>query len=256
MKIHILRLVNHGHLDIDLLLDLIITWLFLTCSIIFVTSFLKVILIISLCTPSFVPDPNTNICKLYRILIEIWIRTLFVDYLLIKWKQKHQLYGIFYLKQNAFGKYVIQKVECTWSRVLRAGVCSLGIKQTRRRTLYLVSPLDDQYDVFVDWEFFSMCTDLIRCAGTGHLTVDVFWKKIGIWMGQLKVKVKHAPVTHKMLSNISKIICWFGLDCVKLLGYSGRRPDSITQSKPNQHMVLLHSAQHFLSDGGMNHLKF
>ena len=41
----------------------------------------------------------------------------------------------------------------------------------------VVSPLDEQYDVFVDWEFFSMSTDLIRLAGREHLTVDVFWKK-------------------------------------------------------------------------------
>ena len=38
----------------------------------------------------------------------------------------------------------------------------------------IVSPPDDPYDVFVALECFSMSTDLIRCAGTGHLTVDVF----------------------------------------------------------------------------------
>ena len=43
-------------------------------------------------------------------------------------------------------------------------------------------------------------------------------------MGQLKVKVKHAPVTDKVLSKMSKIMCGFGLDCVKLSGYSGRCP--------------------------------
>ena len=83
----------------------------------------------------------------------------------------------------------------------------------------LVCPLGDPYDVFVDWEFFSMSTDLIRCAGKGHLMVDVLWKNFEIWMGQLKVKVKHAPVTHKVLSKMSKIMCEFGLDCVKLSGY-------------------------------------
>ena len=133
MKIHILRLVNHGHLDIDLLLDLIITWLFLTCSIIFVTSFLKVILIISFCTPSFVPDPNTNICKLSRILIEIWIRTLFVDYLLIKWKQKYQLYGIFYLKQNAIKK---KGYINSWPHMILCSTSSCLLNSLALRTLY------------------------------------------------------------------------------------------------------------------------
>ena len=80
----------------------------------------------------------------------------------------------------------------------------------------IVCPLADQYDAFVDWEFFSMCTDLIRCAGRGHLTGDVLWKNFEIWMGQLKVKVKHAPVTHKMLSNMSNTVCRFGLVCVLL----------------------------------------
>ena len=42
-------------------------------------------------------------------------------------------------------------------------------------------------------------------------------------MGQLKVKVKHAPVTHKVLSKMSEIMCGFGLDCVKLSGYTGRK---------------------------------
>ena len=40
-------------------------------------------------------------------------------------------------------------------------------------------------------------------------------------MGQLKFKVKHASITHKVLSKMSKIMCGFGLDCVKFSGYSG-----------------------------------
>ena len=47
----------------------------------------------------------------------------------------------------------------------------------RKLAPYIVSPLEGPYDVFVDWEFFSMSMDLIRCAGRGHLTVDVLWKK-------------------------------------------------------------------------------
>ena len=78
---------------------------------------------------------------------------------------------------------------------------------------HIVSPLDDPYDVFVYWEFFSMSTDLIRCAGRGHLMVDVLWKKFGIWMGQLKVAVIHAPVTQKCWAECNKTMCRFGLDC-------------------------------------------
>ena len=50
--------------------------------------------------------------------------------------------------------------------------------------------------------FFSMSTDLIRLAGRGHVTVDVLWKNFEIWIGQLKVKVKHASVTHIVLSRV------------------------------------------------------
>ena len=74
---------------------------------------------------------------------------------------------------------------------------------------------------FCRLRIFSMCTDLIRCAGAGHLMVDIFWKKIGIWMGQLKVKVIHASVTQKCWAECKKTMCTFGLDCVKLSGYSG-----------------------------------
>ena len=48
-------------------------------------------------------------------------------------------------------------------------------------------------------------------------------------------------------------LVWIVLSCQAT---QAERPDSLTQSKPNQRMVLLHSAQHFLSDGGMNHLNF
>ena len=48
-------------------------------------------------------------------------------------------------------------------------------------------------------------------------------------------------------------LVWIVLSCQAI---QGERPDSLTQSKPNPHMVLLHSAQHFLSDGGMHQLNF
>ena len=109
----------------------------------------------------------------------------------------------------------------------------------------IVCPLADQYDVFVDWKFFSMSTDLIRCAGRGHLTVDVLWKNFEIWMGQLKVKVKHAPSLTKCWARWARScvdLVWIVLSCQAT---QAERPDSLTQSKPNLCMVLLHSAQHF-----------
>ena len=121
------------------------------------------------------------------------------------------------------------------------------------RVPFIVCPLADQYDVFVDWEFFSMCTDLIRCAGRGHLTVDVLWKNFEIWMGQLKVKVIHASITHKVLS---KIMCGFGLDCVKLSGYSGRKAWQLNTIQTKSAHGLVAFCSTFLSDGGMNHLNF
>ena len=75
-------------------------------------------------------------------------------------------------------------------------------------------------------------------------------------MGQLKVKVKHAPVTHKMLSNMSKIMCEFGLDCAKLSGYSGRKAWQLNTIQTKYAHGLAHVAQHFVSDGGMFHLNF
>ena len=39
-------------------------------------------------------------------------------------------------------------------------------------------------------------------------------------------------------------LVWIVLSCQAT---QAERPDSLTQSKPNPHMVLLHSAQHFLS---------
>ena len=110
---------------------------------------------------------------------------------------------------------------------------------------WLVCPLADQYDVFVDWEFFSMCTDLIRCAGRGHLTVDVLWKNFEIWMGQLKVKVKHAPSLTKCWARWARScvdLVWIVLSCQAT---QAERPDSLTQSKPNMHTVLFDYAQHF-----------
>ena len=93
--------------------------------------------------------------------------------------------------------------------------------------------------------FFSMSTDLIRCAGRGHLTVDVLWKNFEIWMGQLKVKVKHAPSLTKCWARWARScvdLVWIVLSCQAT---QAERPDSLTQSKPNLCMVLLHSAQHF-----------
>ena len=93
--------------------------------------------------------------------------------------------------------------------------------------------------------FFSMSMDLIRCAGRGHLTVDVLWKNFEIWMGQLKVKVKHAPSLTKCWARWARScvdLVWIVLSCQAT---QAERPDSLTQSKPNLRMVLLHSAQHF-----------
>ena len=58
---------------------------------------------------------------------------------------------------------------------------------------------------------------------------------------------------YDVLSKMSNDLVWIVLSCQAT---QAERPDSLTQSKPNQHMVLLHSAQHFLSDGGMNQLNF
>ena len=75
-------------------------------------------------------------------------------------------------------------------------------------------------------------------------------------MGQLKVKVKHAPVTHKMLSNMSKTVCRFGLDCVKLSGLSAWVAWQLNTIQTKSTHDLAHVAQHFVSDGGMFHLNF
>ena len=48
-------------------------------------------------------------------------------------------------------------------------------------------------------------------------------------------------------------LVWIVLSCQAT---QAERPDSLAQSKPNPHTVLLHSAQQILSDGGMNHLNF
>ena len=75
------------------------------------------------------------------------------------------------------------------------------------------------------WSCFSLCTDLIRCAGRGHLTVDVLCKKFEIWIGHIKVKVIHASVTQKVMSKMQHfhlVTCdiWFGLCSVVLSSYS------------------------------------
>ena len=124
------------------------------------------------------------------------------------------------------------------------------------RAHQLVCPLEDPYDVFVDWEFFSMCTDLIRCAGRGHLTVDVLWKNFEIWMGQLKVKVINASVTQKCWAECKKTMCTFGLDCVKLPGLSAWVAWQLNTIQTKSTHDLAHLAQHFVSDGGMFHLNF
>ena len=64
-------------------------------------------------------------------------------------------------------------------------------------------------------------------------------------MGQLKVKVKHAPSLTKCWARWARScvdLVWIVLSCQAT---QAERPDSLTQSKPNLHMVLLHSAQHF-----------
>ena len=75
-------------------------------------------------------------------------------------------------------------------------------------------------------------------------------------MGQLKVKVKHAPVIHNVFSKIIKIMCGFGLDCVKLLGYSGRKAWQLNTIQTKSAHGLVAFCSTFLSDGGMNHLNF
>ena len=64
-------------------------------------------------------------------------------------------------------------------------------------------------------------------------------------MGQLKVKVKHAPSLTKCWARWARScvdLVWIVLSCQAT---QAERPDSLTQSKPNLRMVLLHSAQHF-----------
>ena len=75
-------------------------------------------------------------------------------------------------------------------------------------------------------------------------------------MGQLKVKVKHAPVSHKMLSNMSKIMCWFGLDCVKLSGLSAWVAWQLNTIQTKSTHDLDYLAKHIVSDRGMFHLNF
>ena len=104
--------------------------------------------------------------------------------------------------------------------------------------------------------FFSMSMDIIRLAGRGDLTGDVLWKNFEIWMGLLKVKVKHAPVTHKMLSNMSKTVCRFGLDCVKLSGLSAWVAWQLNTIQTKSTHDLAHLAQHFVSDGACFTLTF
>ena len=120
----------------------------------------------------------------------------------------------------------------------------------------IVCPLADQYEVFVDWEFFSMSMDLIRCAGRGHLTVDVLWKKFEIWMGQLKVKVIHASVTQKCWAECNKTMRRFGLDCVKLSGLSAWVAWQLNTIQTKSTHDLAHLAQHFVSDGACFTLTF
>ena len=99
-------------------------------------------------------------------------------------------------------------------------------------------PLEDLYDVFFIWKFFYMCTDLIMCAGRGHLTGDVLWKNFEIWMGQLKVKVKHASVTTATLecqpcqlnSPLNSKLTWVYNNSIYLL--------FTTKTKPNSNKLL------------------
>ena len=104
--------------------------------------------------------------------------------------------------------------------------------------------------------FFSMSMDLIRCAGRGHLTVDVLWKKFEIWMGQLKVKVIHASVTQKCWAECNKTMRRFGLDCVKLSGLSAWVAWQLNTIQTKSTHDLAHLAQHFVSDGACFTLTF
>ena len=101
-----------------------------------------------------------------------------------------------------------------------------------------------------------MSTDLIRCAGRGHLTVDVLWKKFEIWMGQLKVKVIHASVTQKCWAECNKTMRRFGLDCVKLSGLSAWVAWQLNTIQTKSTHDLAHLAQHFVSDGACFTLTF
>ena len=59
----------------------------------------------------------------------------------------------------------------------------------------LVCPLEGPYDVFVDWDFFSMSTPKSRFDWQPYQTRNVFWKIFLIWIGQLKVMMIHDPVS-------------------------------------------------------------
>ena len=81
-------------------------------------------------------------------------------------------------------------------------------------------------------------------------------KKIGIWMGQLKVKVIHASVTQKCWAECNKTMRRFGLDCVKLSGLSAWVAWQLNTIQTKSTHDLAHLAQHFVSDGACFTLTF